>query len=358
MREKMRLRKLFYLTLVIGMVNWGCASLHSRNDYNRLVEKQMEWQSASARAEKRALDKVPEMTDQDYERLGDAHFQQGKLGRAFVQYEKALQLNPDRAQIHYKKGLLFVVEGLTKEAIAEFQEVLKKEPNHALAYEGMGLAFFKSGRSEAAEEHFQKALDLDPSLWKAHTFLGIIYNHQSRFKAAVRQHKAAITLEPDKGILYNNLGISYAMMGEYKKALEAFETALKDGTSQNKIYNNLGLVLSKLGRYEEALEAFKLAGDEAQAYNNLGCVYLQKGDRDKAIRCFEQAIELKPTFYDKASRNLEKAKPTHDLPSVIGNALSNTSEESESPAQDDTPPQSSYMGLPRFGGQVRAFVHK
>jgi len=339
MRKKMRFRKLFYLALVIGMVNWGCVSLHSRNDYNRLVEKQMEWQMASARAEKRAFDKVPEMTDQDHERLGDAHFQQGKLGRAFVQYERALQLNPDNTQVHYKKGLLFMVEGLTKEAIAEFQEVLKKEPNHSLAYEGMGLALFKSGQSEAAEEHFQKALDLDPSLWKTHTFLGIIYNHQSRFEAALREHKAAIALEPDKGILYNNLGISYALMGQHDDALKAFEYALNAGGSTDKVYNNLALVLSKLGRYEEALEAFKLAGDEAQAYNNLGCVYLQKEDRDKAIRCFEQAIELKPTFYDKASRNLEKAKPTHELPSVIGTALSNTSKESESPGQDDIPPQ-------------------
>jgi len=32
------------------------------------------------------------------------------------------------------------------------------------------------------------------------------------------------------------------------------------------------------------------------------------GERDKAIRSFEKAIEVRPTYYLKASENLQKAK--------------------------------------------------
>jgi tetratricopeptide (TPR) repeat protein len=65
---------------------------------------------------------------------------------------------------------------------------------------------------------------------------------------------------------------------------------------------------SKIGNYQEALEAFRKGGGEAEAYNNLGCIYLKQKKYKEAIRCFEKAIQLKPTFYTKASENLRKAR--------------------------------------------------
>jgi Flp pilus assembly protein TadD len=125
---------------------------------------------------------------------------------------------------------------------------------------------------------------------------------------AIHEFEAAIRLKPDEGLLYNNLGVSYSLAGEYKKALNAFNKAKKRNYFDSKFYNNLGLVLSKLGRNQEALEAFRRKGDQAQAYNNLGCIYLEAGEYEKAISYFEKAIEVNPTFYAKASDNLEKAK--------------------------------------------------
>ena len=97
-------------------------------------------------------------------------------------------------------------------------------------------------------------------------------------------------------------------MDKYEKAVQAFNNALKYDDSNAKIYNNLGMALSKLGRYELAMEAFRKGGGDAKAYNNLGYVYLKEGKRDKAIRSFEKAVESQPTFYIKASDNLNKAK--------------------------------------------------
>jgi len=287
---------------------WGCAHHDPKNSYEKLLETQMERDKAIARTEKVSPEKLPKMTDADHERSGDAHFQQGKLGRAYVQYTKALHLNPKNTRVRYKMGLLFLTKGLNEEAIKEFQVVLEKEPDHALAHEAMGLAWFQARQPEAAERNLQQALALDSKLWKAHTFLGIIYNHRNLPDVAIREHKAAIGLAPSKKILYNNLGISYALMGEYDNALKAFETALRGGGSNARVYNNLGLVLSRLGRYEEALEAFRRGGNAAQAYNNLGCVYLHQGDYDKAIWSLEKAMEIAPTFYTTASENLKKAR--------------------------------------------------
>jgi len=291
---------------------WGCASQGVRmgslklggNDYKNLLKEQME----RDHAETAVPDKLPKMTSLEYERLGDAHFRQGNLETAYLQYEKALPKHPEKTRIQYKKGLVLLAKGRNEEAIEEFQKVLKKNPDHALALEGIGRALFRMGAYEPARKHFQHALRVDPKLWRVHSFLGVIHDYQKHPETAIHEYQAAIRLKPDEGLLYNNLGISYSLMGDYERAVAAFSEALKTRSSHVKIYNNLGLALSELGRYKEALEAFRRGVGEAQAYNNLGCTYLQDGDRDKAIRSFEKAMELSPTFYAKASENLRKAK--------------------------------------------------
>jgi tetratricopeptide (TPR) repeat protein len=140
----------------------GCTSRDARtgslilkgNDYEKFLKKQM----ARASAEAPPRHKSPKMTDGEYERLGDAHFRQGNLEKAFMQYEKAIHLSPNETRIHYKRGLLLLAKGVHEEAIEAFEEVLKKEPDHALAHEGIGQALLKMSRFEDAKNHFQQAL--------------------------------------------------------------------------------------------------------------------------------------------------------------------------------------------------------
>jgi Flp pilus assembly protein TadD len=69
----------------------------------------------------------------------------------------------------------------------------------------------------------------------------------------------------------------------------------------------LGLIYAAEKKYPEALEAFLKAGDEAQAYNNLGVQYYLERRYSEAAKCFQKALELRPTFYEEARRNLDRA---------------------------------------------------
>lgn len=254
--------------------------------------------------------KEPDLTAEECEKLGDRYLQQGNIDESFIQYNKALQLDPGQSGIRYKIGLLFLNRGLSDEAWKEFQKILEKDAGHALAYEGMGRAFMRKGKYDEAEKNFQKALQLNPELWLSHNNLGMICDRKLRFDDAIAYYKAAINIKPDQYVLLNNLGISYYLNGEYKKSAEALLKAIEAGSDPKnaKVYNNLGLVLGKLDRYEEALEAFKKAGDRPAAYNNLGYCYFLRGKYDKAITAFEKAIDIKPSFYPSANENLKMAK--------------------------------------------------
>jgi len=94
----------------------GCAAkeqnLRIQDRYKNLYEP----------ADKKTL---PEMTSDEFEKSGDVLLSRGNLYKAFVQYDKCLQLNPDNIEVIYKKGLLFVIGGLNQDAIKEFQKVIK-----------------------------------------------------------------------------------------------------------------------------------------------------------------------------------------------------------------------------------------
>ena len=60
-------------------------------------------------------------------------------------------------------------------------------------------------------------------------------------------------------------------------------------------------------QYPQALEAFMKGGDEAQAYNNIGVFYFTDGHYEEAAKCFQRALELRPTFYQEAQTNLQRA---------------------------------------------------
>ena len=64
-------------------------------------------QKAAIPSEEAIAKKLPEMTSAEYERLGDQYLSQGNLDIAFIQYDKALRLDPNQVRIRYKVGRLF-----------------------------------------------------------------------------------------------------------------------------------------------------------------------------------------------------------------------------------------------------------
>jgi Flp pilus assembly protein TadD len=302
----------------------GCAFKNSqtgglkKSDMKKLKALQKN-QIASQAQEEKALKKLPPMTASEHEKLGDQYLQQGDISRAFLQYDKALQLDQNQVGIRYKIAMIFVQRSLINEGIRELNEILTIDGNYALAYEGLGLASLQLKENEDAEKFFLQALSLNPDLWRSHNFLGMIYSSRSNFDRSIAEYQKAIALKSDQGLLFNNLGLAYYSQEKYDKAVAAFREALKTESSNGKIYNNLALALSKLGKYDEAFDAFKKAGGEAQAYNNLGCLYLQEGKKDAAISAFEKALQTKSSFYNKASENLRRAQMTkqnESLPDV------------------------------------------
>jgi len=307
--------KILFLLAIAAIFGFpGCAT--SNNPQKAMMKEMAHRQelaqqkaAADIAAQEEMAKKIPEMKADGYEREGDNYIRQGNMDMAFVQYEKAQNLDPDSNGVRYKLGWLLLNRGLNAEALKNFEEIQRREPDNALAYEGIGRVNIALKDYDKAGKNLEKALQLKPDFWQCHALFAFLYDRQGRYDDAIASYQKAIAIKSDSFLLYNNLGMSYYMKGDYEKSVEAYIHALKvNEKAPPATYNNLGIALGKLGRYNDAMNIFKRAGDEASACNNMGMVYMADKKYVQALESFEKAIELKPSFYIKAHENIAKAK--------------------------------------------------
>ena len=73
----------------------GCASKNSQQNF--LKEMEYRRKIESQKADK--IPKLPEITAEEYEKLGDQFVTQRNVDLAFVQYSKALRISPDQIRL-------------------------------------------------------------------------------------------------------------------------------------------------------------------------------------------------------------------------------------------------------------------
>ena len=282
--------------------------------YQQILERQKAGIEATPHV---PVDLTQEMTKEDYEKLGDAHLQQGDLHLAKVQYEKVLNEDPKKIPARYKLAVVYLEKGKTQEAYEQFHQILDYDLSFAPAYEGMGRALLKMEKDIEAEREFHAALLYDSELWTSTNYLGIVADRRHEHKDAIQMYEVALEKKANNPAILNNLGMAYYLDQQYENAVRTFQEALQAGGNNNRIANNLGLALTKLGHYDLAYDAYSRGMEPAKAYNNLGVAFLEEKQFARASRCFEKAIETQPTFYEKAKENLGLSnRMLHRLPMI------------------------------------------
>jgi tetratricopeptide (TPR) repeat protein len=241
------------------------------------------------------------------EALGDLALKNRNFQNSLVRYLEILQKNPERYDLHYKVGVIFLLSGKLEAAQKELALVLVHRPDMLQAHEALGLVFLQGKQYPQAIDEFQYVLAQDSRRAKTYHLLGVTFLESGRTDRAVHALKTAITLNPRQLSSLIALSKAYLEQKEYRQAAACLKQAHALAPQSQKVNHLLGLALAGQKQYPRALDAFMKAGDEAQAYNNIGVYYFMDGQYEEAAKCFQRAIELRPTFYQEAKTNLQRA---------------------------------------------------
>ena len=233
--------------------------------------------------------------------------QNGDYESSLLNYSRILSQNPERHDIRYKLGVALLLNGKLEEAKKELAQVLLHKMDMLEAHEALGVIYLQENNLTGARQEFSSVLALDPKRFQSRYFLGETCSHANQHSQALTEFKSALELAPQSARVMSNLGWTYFKLKNYDQGLQWLKKAQALNPDNSRINHRLGMVLADQKKYPEALAAFRKAGDEAQAFNNIGVHYYLEHRYAEAARCFQKALEVRPTFYQEAKVNLEKA---------------------------------------------------
>jgi Tfp pilus assembly protein PilF len=233
--------------------------------------------------------------------------QHGDYEKSLYNYSKILSQTPERHEVRYKMGVALLLCGNPEEAKKELATVLLHRMDMLEAHEALGLIYLQENNLTEAQQEFRFVLAQDPKRFQSCYLLGETYLRSNQYSQALKEFQTAQEIEPRNARVMSALGWTYVKLKKYDQGLVWLRKAKTSNPEDRTINNRLGMVLAGQKKFPEALEAFRRAGDEAQAFNNIGVYYYLEHRHAEAARCFQKALELRPTFYQEAKVNLDKA---------------------------------------------------
>jgi tetratricopeptide (TPR) repeat protein len=237
-----------------------------------------------------------------YCHLAEVLREEGRKDEAISQYQKALQIKPDYAEVHNNLGILLLQKGSADEAIDHFQKALQARPDYADACNNLGLLLLQKGSADEAIDQFQKALQIRPGYADACNNLGDALLQKGKLDEAITHLQKALQINPGYAKAHNNLGNALLQKGNVAEAIVHFQQALQIEPADPAAQNNLAWLLATSPQaslrngskaVELARQANALAGGENPIIlHTLAAAYAEAGRFSEAVETAQRALQL------------------------------------------------------------------
>jgi len=136
-------------------------------------------------------------------------------------YRRAIELNPNYADVHDLLAWTLIRESRFEDADAEFRRATELDPSSVMNAGGVGYASFFAGDYNKAILQFQDAVDRDKNFWGAHMNLWRALHHAGRYDEAMVEITACEKIAgPGIPVTEMAKGRTLALQGKVKEARE------------------------------------------------------------------------------------------------------------------------------------------
>jgi Flp pilus assembly protein TadD/TolB-like protein len=236
--------------------------------------------------------------------LANAYKQMHRLGEAETTLKKAIALRSDYWDGYDQLGILYDDQDRFKEAIAQYDHALQLTPDNAQVYSNLGSAYIDGADPHdwpLAENALKRSIEINPS-YAAYANLGTLYGAQGHYSQAAATTERALQLDNHDYRVWGNLAVAYewlndtenaalARKGMLKSLNEHLEKETKDAVGRS----SLAVILAHDGDRAQAIRsaqtAFALAPEDPQVLSNIADAYELLGSRKQAIAYLSMAMK-------------------------------------------------------------------
>ena len=195
-------------------------------------------------------------------------FDERKFEEAAIDFEKALQADPENPNILFQLGRTYNRLKELDDAVLNLEKAIKINPQFKDANYELGVAYFNTGEFEKALRELDTVIKKEPGKGEAYYYIGMVYFRQEKWKEAVPYFKKALEMVPDYSLTcHYYLGVSYFRLEEDKEALKEFGEAQKIGPGSDIGESSKKFVEASNRRVQER-KPWSLYGSVSWQYDN------------------------------------------------------------------------------------------
>ena len=180
------------------------------------------------------------------------------------------------------------VLGETGQAILEYQRALDINPDDPDAHRDLATAYLQVGNPERALVHAERSVDLGPTSQVNWSNLAATYSILGRYEEALNAYRYATELGEIGEPVLLGLGDTHLKLNNVPRAVNTLQSLVRQWPSAT-AYERLGYALFRSRRFDDAEASYRQAlsinPDEVGALNGLGATlitqYTQNNQRDR-----------------------------------------------------------------------------
>jgi tetratricopeptide (TPR) repeat protein len=160
---------------------------------------------------------------------GHLHKANKSYEQALVDYNRALELNPELAAAYYHRGDVGLLTNELDDAKADFTLAIAKQSGAAnpppTPYFKRGYLLYLQREFKAAVKDLSRAIELAPAMYEAYLYRANALCALRRHDLAIRDYNELIQLKPDLALAYYGRALALREKGDTEKAEADFRKA-------------------------------------------------------------------------------------------------------------------------------------
>jgi tetratricopeptide (TPR) repeat protein len=177
--------------------------------------------------------------------------------------ERAIQLNPNVANIHFTYGISYLVPvGRMDEAITELLRAIELEPLSLILNSILSEVYLFARQNVKALDQARKAFDLNPNFGTARFWLGHALLAHGMNEESIDLCESGLQHSPANLVFLYIAGQSYARSGQQKRAEQVIEKIRAQSEMQYVQPYSLARIYTELGDKDKAFVELQKAFEQ------------------------------------------------------------------------------------------------